>query len=98
MRRMVLFLSVVMLAGCVHLVVRPYQRKVDAQTGHVVEHTDKDAHDVRFYRPAPYLWLASDKDGKRVPTVRYLPDPPHADRMQLSPRHRALGPGTASRP
>ncbi|TMA96443.1 MAG: hypothetical protein E6J77_01235 [Deltaproteobacteria bacterium] len=96
MRRMGLFLSVVMLAGCVHLVVRPYQRKVDAQTGHVVEDTDKDAHGVRFYRPAPYLWLASDKDGKCVPTVLYLPDPTQEYIMQVSPWDGALGIGTVS--
>jgi hypothetical protein len=73
----------VLLAGCVHLVVRPFDAQKDA-----------DEHGVRFYRPAPYLWLAADDKGRCSPTVTYLPDPDQQFIMRVTPEW--IGIGTAS--
>jgi hypothetical protein len=83
--RTLLLLVPLALVGCVHTVVRPFDQAKDAA-----------AHGVRFYRPAPYLWLASDDKGKCIPTIVYLPDPRQQFIMQVSPLDGSLGIGTAS--
>jgi len=83
--RAAMLLVPLVLAACVHTVVRPFSEAKDA-----------DAYGVRFYRPAPYLWLASDDKGRCIPTIVYLPDPRQQVIMQVSPLDGWFGIGSAS--
>ncbi|MGH9422346.1 MAG: hypothetical protein ACRD3J_20385, partial [Thermoanaerobaculia bacterium] len=71
---------ILLLSGCVHLVVRPFDAAKDT-----------DAHGVRFYRPAPYMWLAADEKGRCSPTITYLPDPSQEFIMQVKPEWFGIG-------
>ena len=83
--RAAMLLVPLVLAACVHTVVRPFREAKDA-----------DAHGVRFYRPEPYLWLASDDKGRCIPTIVYLPDPRQQVIIQVSPLDGWFGIGSAS--
>jgi hypothetical protein len=79
-------LVAILLPGCVHLEVRPLEKGDE----------DKKTHGVRFYRPAPYLWLAADGKGGCIPSVVYLPDPQQEFIMRIAPFDGAIGIGTVS--